>query len=628
MLKNLLKYVLPAVTALSLSCSPKKTDFPEGFYITPDSTDVVREERGDLEVFYARDRLLVRARNGTERSEVERIASELGGEVVGSIDALNWYELKVPDANDARDEAKKHRAIRDAELNYAGRTDGGRSNRYDIVEQSDFAEGFERIQVPEAYELLKDRDRAEEPIVAVLDSGFDMEHPELDSRYWRGIDFGDGDTNPTYTDLPDWWSSFEPPGHGTAVAGIIAAENNGQDLNGVAYNAKILPVKVISSNALVQLGSRTDPNRYFGFKVAAGIAYAAQQGAKTINISQGWEADEPSGVLEDAVEYAKEREALIIASAGNDNKDAAFHYPSSLEDVISVGATTMGDRRADFSNYSLDDSERVLAIAAPGYRIWVVEAGDHDEELALRNGSGTSYSAPFVSGLDALLVSVDSSLSARERRRIILDSADPIAVTYPEDDETHPWKRLNVYNAVVLGLTGCNPAEVCEAGMEGEGELIDCTADLLTNADFSESLDGWATTVETPRPGSCEWSEEHDGSADCATYGVVHLTQQLTGPLPAGSIVTVDLYHNALFLNSEGFGVGRSVYLPHPDAGQMTLCGGFLPESVDAGDESCSATSMLAYPKGVTLFLNVYGADARKARGRVWWKEVRIECRE
>ena len=492
-MKGLLRYVLPALAALGIACGEKKQDFPNGFYITPDSSDIVREERGDLEIFYAKDRLLVKPRSGTERGEIDQLASELSGEVTGYVENLNWYELRVPDARDALEEVKGHRAVRRAELNYAGRADGG--GRLDIERGSikGFAEGFYRIQVPEAYELLEGEDLSE-PRVAVLDVGFDLEHPELESRYWRGVGFGDGGTNPTYSDLPGW---FETAGHGTAVAGIIAAENNGRGLNGMAHQVKILPVKTVSSSTLGLAAKVADiwfrDNHSFSFKVAAGIAYAAQQGAKTINLSQGWYAEEPSAILEDAVEYAKEQGALIFASAGNDNTDARYHYPSALEDVISVGATTLDDRRADFSNYSLDDDRDVLVVAAPGHRITVVLAGEHGE-LALDRGSGTSYAAPFVAGLDALLLSADSSLGRRERLRIIRESADRIAVEYPGDDippETgrREWRRINAYEAMRRVVGG----KVRDDGREGESEAE-------SEAESEVEHDVWVSTSTEGAP--------------------------------------------------------------------------------------------------------------------------------
>lgn len=152
-------------------------------------------------------------------------------------------------------------------------------------------------------------------VVAVVDTGVDYTHPDLNGKVLEGWDFVNDDADP-----------IDDDGHGTHVSGIIAAAtDDATGVAGVGWNAKVLPVKVLDSS-----GSGTYAD------IAEGIEYAADNGAKIINLSLGGSAS--SQVLEDAVVYARSKGALVLAAAGNSNSSSPS-YPAAIAGVVSVAAT-------------------------------------------------------------------------------------------------------------------------------------------------------------------------------------------------------------------------------------------------------------------------------------------------
>lgn len=218
---------------------------------------------------------------------------------------------------------------------------------------------------------------AETITIAILDSGVDYSHPELQGRITAGHNVV---ACPDIT-LPCAFLPHDDYGHGTHVAGIAAANtNNGIGMAGVSWGARIMPVKVLNST-----GGGTYEN------VANGIIWAVDNGAHVINMSLGGSA--PSGVLLSAVEYAYANNVLMVASAGNTGSNFVL-YPARLSQVIAVGASNMNNDPASFSNYGPE-----VELAAPGDVIYSLQLGG-----GYRYMTGTSMSAPHVSGLAAILL--------------------------------------------------------------------------------------------------------------------------------------------------------------------------------------------------------------------------------
>jgi subtilisin family serine protease len=267
--------------------------------------------------------------------------------------------------------------------------------------------------------------------VAVLDSGIDSGHPEFDGQLVDGYDFVEDD------------SSYEDDnGHGTHVAGIVAAKsNNGLGIAGVAWNAKIRPVKVLNASGV---GSHAD--------VAEAIRWSADQGDRIINLSLGSTAN--STTLRDAIDYAYNKGVLIVAAAGNQAQAGnPTIYPAAYDHVLAVGSVTANQQRADYSSYG-----PYVDLAAPGgsgsgtglgARIWSTyprNISNGNSVTGYKDVAGTSQAAPHVSGVAALVLALNPGLGPDQVAAILQESATDLGA--PGRDEHFGAGLLNAAGAV------------------------------------------------------------------------------------------------------------------------------------------------------------------------------------
>lgn len=255
----------------------------------------------------------------------------------------------------------------------------------------------------------------QDTVVAVIDTGVDYNHIDLRNNIWtntreiagNGID-DDGDG---YIDDVHGWNfvdntndPIDRNGHGTHVAGTIAGENNGFGVTGIAYNAKIMPIKVLNDSGSGSISSITQ-----------GIYYAVNQGANVINLSLG--SDFPNSSLASAVEYASSKGVVVVMAAGN-NGLPLISYPASYADRwgLAVGAVNQNNNIADFSNRP--GISQLAYVTAPGVKIYSSVPGDQ-----YANYSGTSMAAPHVAGVVALMLSANRTLTDSQVRQIITQTA-------------------------------------------------------------------------------------------------------------------------------------------------------------------------------------------------------------
>ncbi len=257
-------------------------------------------------------------------------------------------------------------------------------------------------------------------LVAIVDSGIDINHSQLIGRLayndaeLNGQKNVDDDNNGFVDDVLSWNFATrnndvrDTVGHGTHVAGIIAADHTTNDLlpKGVAPKAKILPITFIDKSG--------------GGSISAAIAaidYAKTRGAKVINAS--WGGGVCSNTLKQKIESLSSQGILFVAAAGNDgtNIDQFYEYPASLNlsNQITVGANTFANQIADFSNFG----SRVHLLA-PGQDILSTYPGNETRLM-----SGTSMATPFVTGAVALLISAFPNASFEKIKSAIMSSTDP-----------------------------------------------------------------------------------------------------------------------------------------------------------------------------------------------------------
>lgn len=339
--------------------------------------------------------------------------------------------------------------------------------------------GLERIGLDAGLRRELAADQARESIVvAVIDTGMDLDHPDFsrnnlwlnereqpngldddDNGYvddFYGWDFVDKDNDPT-----DW------VGHGTVVAGIIAADTgNGIGIAGVDSRARIMPLR-----ALNMIG------RGYSTRIAQAINYAVDNGAQIINLSIAIE--DVSEHERSAIRYAQSRGALVIVAAGNNAKDAANFTPASVPGVITVSATDREDQFAGFSNWgsAIDIAAPgvdILSLRAAGTDLMVTAAPDKTRPLQYAVGprtqyyqnTGTSFAAPLVSGVAAIVWSRQPSLTADDVRRMLLNSAED--VNSPGMDQYVGYGLLNIRAAL-----GADPAFYLVAGIDQVQVVMD-----------------------------------------------------------------------------------------------------------------------------------------------------------
>jgi thermitase len=251
--------------------------------------------------------------------------------------------------------------------------------------------GLRKIDAPAAWEVTLGSPSI---VVAVIDTGVDLTHPDLQGRLVPG-------RNLLEPELPPQ----DDGGHGTHVAGTIAATiNNGMGVAGVAPGASIMPIKALKAN-----GSGKDTT------VAQGVMWAADNGARIVNMSFG--GTEVSRPLSEAVSYAARKGIITVVAAGNEGVETPS-YPAATEPNIAVAATDQNDRRGPYSNFG-----SWIVISAPGTGIWSTWWGG---QSSYRLDNGTSMAAPHVSGVIALMLSLRPELTIPEITGILRSTADPV----------------------------------------------------------------------------------------------------------------------------------------------------------------------------------------------------------
>jgi subtilisin family serine protease/N-acetylneuraminic acid mutarotase len=274
--------------------------------------------------------------------------------------------------------------------------------------------------------------------IAIIDSGIDLSHPDLAGQVWvnPGETPGNGldEDNNGYVDDVNGWdfvnddnNPSDDEGHGTQVSGVAsAATNNAAGIAGMCWGCRIMPVKVMQASGVANYSD-----------IAAGVRYAAEKGAKVINLSLGGYSD--SHTLHSAIQYAISKDAVVIAGAGNDGVSTRF-YPAAYEEVLAVAGTDASDVKTAISNYGdwVDLSAPAAAITT------TFMGGDYGA------AEGTSFAASFTSGLAGLVISEHSSWTPALVVAQILHTADPIDALNPAYAGLLGSGRINAGTAVTV----------------------------------------------------------------------------------------------------------------------------------------------------------------------------------
>lgn len=272
-----------------------------------------------------------------------------------------------------------------------------------------------QIQATQAWELTTGSPSV---TIAVLDTGVSPTHPDLAMKLVPGYDF-----------VNDRAAVEDDHGNGTHVAGIAAAEtNNRQGVAGIAWQAKIMPVKVLDASA------RGDPER-----AAQGVLWAVDHGANIINL--GLAGPSPSQALDDAIRSAYERGVLVVAPVASNGTEEPS-YPAASPHVVAVSATDRSDRKLPASN-----TGSYISVAAPGELIastFRPPGGADGYAVA----STTAQAAAQVTGVAALALAINPALRPDDLRAVLESSADDVAA--PGYDWETGFGRVNAARAVLF----------------------------------------------------------------------------------------------------------------------------------------------------------------------------------
>ncbi|MGB2906802.1 MAG: S8 family peptidase [Candidatus Aminicenantaceae bacterium] len=392
------------------------------------------EETSDTRT-YAEDHILVKFSPLLTSQHVQALTNAYGSQASHRIPVVDLYRVQVPEGSTVEEMVEvwnQNSLVEYAKPDYIARVavtpndlffrdQYALSNTGQVVPGSPGGTPSSDISATTAWE---ETTGASGILIAVIDTGVDLTHPDLVNKmYSSGKDFVNGDDDAT----DDFW-------HGTAVAGITAAEsNNGIGIAGVAWNCMILPVKCMDKNGE---GSYSD--------VIEGILWATDNGAHVINLSLGGPFDDPD--LEEAVRYAFQRGVVVVASSGNESGEVL--YPAAYDNyVLAVASTDMDDMHVPESNFGPE-----IDVAAPGEAIlttvpvWDVPPNYYPYSWTW----GTSFAAPHVSGMAALILSAKPWMEVSDVMNVIRYTADDVnADEYPGRDDYLGYGRINLDTGLV-----------------------------------------------------------------------------------------------------------------------------------------------------------------------------------
>ncbi|OYD08601.1 alkaline serine protease [Paludifilum halophilum] len=338
------------------------------------------------EAKYVSDELIVKFKPGTAKNTKASVHSQKDTKVIDQNKKIGFevVELKNKSVKEAKKAYEKNPNVEYAEPNYIVHADW-------VPNDPSYSRQYALPQVdaPQAWDVTRGSSNVK---IAIVDTGVQYNHPDLQGKVERGYDFVDRD-----------WDPNDGNGHGTHCAGIAAAAtNNGTGIAGMAPNNTIYAVRVLNNN-----GSGTWSD------VANGITHAADN-ADVVSLSLG--GTRGSSTLQNAVNYAWSNNTVVVAAAGNAGTSTP-HYPAYYSNAIAVAATDSNDNKASFSTYG-----SWVDVAAPGVSIYSTYPTNSYQNL-----SGTSMATPYVAGLAGLLKS--QGRSASNVRAAIENTADNISGT-------------------------------------------------------------------------------------------------------------------------------------------------------------------------------------------------------
>ena len=316
-------------------------------------------------------------------------------------------------------------------------------------------------------------------VIAILDTGIDLDHPDLQSGIVGGYDFVSNDSNANDGNM-----------HGTACASIAAGRtNNLIGVSGICWDCSLMPVKVLSDDGY---GDFDD--------IINGVVWASDNGAQVISMSLGGGGYVSS--FDNAIDYAHDNGTIVISASGNDN--GSISYPAAYDNSLAVGAMSPCNERKSYSscdgeNFWGSNYGNGLDFVAPGVRIHSATIGGYTTTF-----NGTSSACPHAAGVAGLIYSIAPGMPPSEVRLAMqINSVDIGSVGY--DNQTG-WGRLNAYNAV------SNLAEQPDVEINVDSFNIEMSANQILTESFiiANTLEGEADLEYSIAESEYKWIDSNE----------------------------------------------------------------------------------------------------------------------
>ncbi len=488
-------------------------------------TPVYREARSGLRLI-ATDEIIVRFKSNVSRSEIENFNKENNVEVIEQNRFVpNQYLLRVKNPKDTLATANKYQEsglTEFAEPNFvseakkAALTNDEFINEQWHLHNTGQVNGLkgEDVRAKDAWEISTGSPNI---VIAILDDGVDIDHPDLKANIWKnpntnerdvnGWNFFDDNNNPRPRKFtPPYYLMDGNDIHGTPCAGVAAAVgDNAIGVAGIAFKCKILPVKIFLGDDLVQVNILADAIRYAGQK--ADVISASWSTAPSSDIEQA---------IKDVVQTGRGGKGTpVFVATGNEYK-STIGFPASVPEAIAVGASNNLGWRSTYSNYgkgldfvapssggSLGIFTTDVSIKSRGFNVGNINEGDADG-LYTNSFGGTSSATPLAAGVDALILSLNPEIRWDQVRKYMRDTADKIYqanANYVNGYSLeYGYGRINAYEAL----------KKVKAGTEGgvvAGDVIDKqTSPSLSIPD--DNLEGITSAIDVSEEGTIDQVEE------------------------------------------------------------------------------------------------------------------------
>jgi thermitase len=442
--------------------APTATEVPQSIALP--SQDRISTVPNENSMPFVTDEITIILKDGVCQDVIMQLVSQFGAVFLGSAPEIGLYQIVVREEGfenllSIASQLQEDPNIELATLHFLFRT-----GNFPNDPGTDLSYGPDLVKLPLAWDITNGKKEViigprdvEKINIAVVDTVFDFDHVDLKANITKHT------TNS---------ASFGEPNHGTRVASIVGAQgNNGIGIAGAMWDAAL---------HLYSVGDSKDPTKFDSALMIVAFSQAIRDGARVVNFSGGQncgqsictaEGERALQEMDKFVTYfinlAKARlgkNLLWVFAAGNENKNLRTQSPARLsatfDNVVSVSAVDSQKKLASFSNFGHD-----VTVAAPGVRIFTLVPGggfnDGTFNIPIINwkldsyGSGTSYSAPYVTGVAGLMLSVNPSLTASQIKLIIRDSAEHTGNLDPDGNEV---RLLNAFQAVERSRELNNPS--------------------------------------------------------------------------------------------------------------------------------------------------------------------------